>query len=102
MPISVTSYDIDRLTQLIAQYPQLIHLKVSKRGNVLTLTSLDGDEVVPHTRMTLVDRNQWRLSFPRHTGGWETTPFVDTLDALFTMLLDQFPFTLHPFSQPPW
>jgi len=86
------------LKALLANRPELSHLSVRQRGRALTLFSQPAGEPepIPHVRFNLVAGGQWTLAFPRHTGRWEKTPFVDNLEVLFTTLVDQFGFLLAP------
>ena len=72
----------------------LAHLRVKKYGKSLML--LSGPESGPqkHARFTHISGNDWGLSFPRHTGKWEKTPFTGTLGELLDTLVTNFPFYL--------
>jgi hypothetical protein len=82
------------LAHLLASHPELAHVQIRKHGQSLILYQQDEHGPENLIRFTRLTRSQWTLSFALHTGRWEATPFEDTLPALFTMVLDQFGFTL--------
>ena len=77
---------------------KLNHLKVKKYGDSLILFSQSEKHKENHARLTSLGSNQWGLSLPRHTGGWEKTPFTDTIDELMNTLLENFYFYLEPYK----
>ena len=83
-----------QLARLIAAHPELAHLQIRKHGQSLILFSQDEYGPDNHVRFTRRDRSIWSLSFALHTGRWDSTPFEDSMPALFAMVLEQFPFYL--------
>ena len=68
----------------------LRHLHVKCRGTSLTFHNDDEE----HARLTLVGRDIWGLSLPRHTGRWEKTPFLGPLDDVYDTLTGMLGFHL--------
>lgn len=75
----------------------LAHLRVQKYGKSLTLLSGPDDDAQKHARFTHIAADSWGLSFPRHTGKWEKSPFTGTLDELVDTLVDNFPHYLDSY-----
>lgn len=74
------------LTTLLADQG-LTHLRVTKRGNALTVVSgPDGD---PELRIIASEADSWRLEVADHHGRWEVTPFegdlADLVDAAMSI-----------------
>jgi hypothetical protein len=67
------------LTKLLADRG-LTHLRVTKRGNALTVVS--GADAHPEIRLTDLNAESWRLEVADHRGRWEFTPFEGSLDDL--------------------
>lgn len=82
------------LQQLLSVHPGLEHLQVKRRGASLTLFSIDSVGTLNHARVTWLHGATWALSLPRHTGRWEKTPFVGTLDELVQILTQTLGFYL--------
>lgn len=79
-----------------ALYPDLGHLRVRRRGDLLTLESGPQNDPQRHARLRRVTVHLWRLEMPASRGRWNSTPFRDQLDVLLQMLVHQFPWTLAP------
>jgi hypothetical protein len=86
--------DTEELEELLARHEGGAHLRVKKRGDSLTIYSGEAPHTVLHARITHLGRGQWGLSFPRHTGRWERTPFVDTMEEIMATLISDFGFYL--------
>lgn len=78
------------LEQWLQRDKALRHLHVKRRGTSLTFHNDD----VEHARLTLVGRDVWGLSLPRHTGRWEKTPFLGALDDVYGTLTGMLGFHL--------
>ena len=86
--------DAEELEELLARHQQLSHLRVKKRGDSLTISSGDASDSHPHARLTHLGRGHWGLSLPRHTGRWERTPFMGTMDEVVATLISDLGFHL--------
>ena len=83
------------LSSYIAEYPDLDHLHVRRRGAVLTLESGPKDDPFPHARFRRDTVYLWRLEMPVHGGKrWDKTPFRAPLEDLFTTVVEKFPWML--------
>ena len=85
------------LERLCASTEALAHIRVKKHGQSLMLMSGPEDTAQKHARFTHIASGLWGLSFPRHTGKWENTPFTGTLDELVDTLVTTFPFYLEQY-----
>jgi hypothetical protein len=85
---------LTQLEQLVAEQPQLTHLRVKKHGSSLVLFSGIDAAVQRHVRLTRIGASEWGLSFPLHTGRWERTPFTGSLRELWELLMSNFPWYL--------
>jgi hypothetical protein len=57
------------------------HLRVTKRGKVLTMLNYSDPEV----RLTHLGGDSWRLDFRHHSGRWDQTPFVGDIAEMVDM-----------------
>lgn len=74
----------------------LSHLRVIKRGALLTIVSGPEHDKVPHARLRRVSPQRWALEMPTHTGRWQPTGLTGTLQDSLRMLTDNFGWTLEP------
>ena len=81
-----------QLVELLKQYDGVDYLSVKRRGNSLTIYSTGADGSQNHAKFTSLGDAVWGLSFPRHTGRWEKTPFIGSLEALVGTLVEDFRF----------
>lgn len=89
-------WDADTVQAVLARYPDLSHLRVRRRGDLLTLESGPAEDPLCHARLRRVTVHLWRLEMPAASGRWDPTPFRDQLKALLDMLIQLFPWTLAP------
>ncbi len=87
-------YDAASAEAVLAQYPDLSHLRVRRRGDLLTLESGSAEDPRRHARLRRVIVHLWLLEMPAASGRWDPTPFRDQLKALLDMLIQSFPWTL--------
>lgn len=74
------------------------HLRVRRRGDVLTIESGPIAAPFPHARMRRETVHLWRLEMPTSTGRWEPTPVRDVPDNVVITLVSVFPWAL---AEPP-
>ena len=77
----------------------LPHLRVRKRGAVLTIESGPDEQPFAHARLRKVTKQYWTLEMPTHSRRWQTTPFRATRLEILELLLQNFPWTLADFEQ---
>ena len=70
------------------------HLRARRRGRLVTVESGPPGHAVPHFRFRRDTVHLWFLELPKHTGGWEQTPFRDDIEALLGLLKEKFPWTV--------
>ena len=70
------------------------HLRVRRRGDLLTIESGPDDEPFPRARLRRVGAQSWRLEMATHTGRWELTPIHGRRDDVQRLLVDDFPWTI--------
>lgn len=92
--MTVDELDIEALEAIVAASDGLEHLFVKKRGDSLTICSGDRSNPYRHARLTNLGANVWGLSFPHHSGRWERSPFIGSMDELATTLVNHFAFYL--------
>ena len=88
--------DVFTVEALLALSPDLGHLRVRRRGDLLTLESGPAEDPRHHARLRRVTVHLWRLEMPTSSNRWDLTPFRDQLKILLEMLVHQFPWTLAP------
>jgi hypothetical protein len=92
----VQTSDVLTVEAFLAVYPDLHHLRVRRRGDLLTLESGPTENPRRHTRLRRVSVHLWRLEMPAASNRWNLTPFRDQLKVLLDLLVYQFPWTLAP------
>ena len=85
-----------QLERKLHSRPDLKHLRVRRRGKTLTLYSDTPYGLDDHVRLTSLGASSWGLSLPRHTGRWDRTPFVGTMDDVLATLTDMLGWHLAP------
>lgn len=88
--------DAHAVEAFFALHPDLGHLRVRRRGELLTLESGPPDAPHRHARLRRVSVHLWRLEMPDSSTGWSVTPWRDQLKVLLDLLVRQFPWTLAP------
>jgi hypothetical protein len=88
--------DVLAVEAFLVLYPDLSHLRVRRRGDLLILESGPPEESRHHARLRRVAVHLWRLEMPASSSRWSLTPFRDQLKVLLEMLVHQFPWTLEP------
>jgi hypothetical protein len=89
------------LTNLIAAYDHLGHVRVRVRGAVLTLESGPEEDPVPHARFRRDTVYLWLLEMPLRGSRWDRTGMRDTIDNLLETLTTMFPWMLEPIAENP-
>lgn len=96
-PIILEAYGDKARARLRAQ--GLTHLQVVKRGRHLAIYSTDGDgSKVNRARLTWVHGQTFALGIADPRGRWNETGETGSLDALLTVLIEQFGFILAHWS----
>ena len=90
--------DAEELEELLERHEQLGHLRVKKRGDSLTIYSGEASDSHLHARITHLGRGHWGLSLPRHTGRWERTPFMGTMEEVVATLISDLAFYLEDLA----
>ena len=86
--------DAEDLEEQLHKYDGLSHLRVKTWGESLIVYSGDSNAPQKHAKLNHLGRDVWNLSLPRHTGRWETTPFVGSLEEIRETLISNFGFYL--------
>ena len=87
-------FDLIVAEEFLEESPDLQHIRVRRRADLLVLESGDRRDPIPHARLRRLSAQSWRLEMPTHTGGWDPTPFRDDLVPLLEMLRRDFTWTL--------
>lgn len=82
-----TTQDADQLSRAIHSCPGYAHVTVEARRGHLYVHA-DDDEAI--ARLTPMGGGRYGLSFHRHTGRWEKTPFTGDLVSLAGVLTNEF------------
>lgn len=91
-------FDLIVAEEFIEETPELSHIRVRRRVDLLILESGDPRDPVPHARVRRLTSQSWRLEMPMRGGRWDPTPFRDDLTALLQMLHRDFPWMLTPID----
>jgi hypothetical protein len=92
--------DVLAVEEFLAQYPDLKHLRVRKRGDLVILESGPKDAPISHARLRRETVQYWRLEMPSHSR-WETTPFRGLRESVLAILIKQFGWTLEAIADYP-
>jgi hypothetical protein len=77
------------------------HLRVRRRGGLLTIESGSKTDPVPRARLRRDAVHLWILEMPTQTERWELTPFRAQLSDLLELLTTQFSWALAPLEPIP-
>lgn len=99
--MAIDEFDVVALEAILEGKAGLDHLFVKKRSDSLTICSGERRSPCRHARLTALGGGIWGLSFPpHHTGRWERTPFVGTMEDVTATLINQFGFYLSDIEEP--
>jgi len=96
MPAPPTKLLAPGVERQLHEYEGLGHLRVSARGEMLTIESGPAADPVRHARLRRPTVNLWGLEMAARGGRWEPTPFRDTKERLVAALVEQFGWVLTP------
>jgi hypothetical protein len=88
------------LQQRLHERHGLTHLRVRKRGLLLTVESGPSDDAHPHVRFRRDTVHLWRVEAASR-GKWERTHLRATLDELLDTLTTDFPWLLQSLDENP-
>jgi hypothetical protein len=88
--------DADDVLELLHANRDLRHLRVRRRGGVLTIESGPKDDVISHARLRRVTKHLWTLEVATHMEHWQSTGLRSLLPDLVRALEQQFPWVLVP------
>ena len=93
--LAAEDYHADELADELADrgFP---HLRVRRRGPVLTIESGNKPDVVAHARLRRDTVHLWILEMPIAGDKWETTPYRDNMDRQVQLLATDLAWTLAP------
>ena len=74
----------------------LKHLRVRRRGDLLTIESAPVDDPIQHARLRRVTTQYWQLEMSARPKVWEPTPFRGVRAEVQQILVDSFPWMLEP------
>lgn len=94
---SAESYQVGQLEKLLHERGAR-HLRVRKRGAVLTMESGAQDDPWPHARIRRDTVHLWCLEIAVRGDRWERTPYRATMDELVDLLVDQLAWTIAPIE----
>jgi hypothetical protein len=86
--------DADDLLDLLHEQPGLRHLRVRRRGAVLTIESGARTDPAAHARLRRVSAQLWVLEIATHMEEWRPTGHRAVMADLAQILLKQFPWVL--------
>ena len=72
------------------------HLRVRRRGPLLTIESGDKHDVIAHARLRRDTVHLWRLEMPTPSGAWDPTPYRDLMDTHVERLVTELAWVLAP------
>ena len=87
--------DADALESFL-HHQGLKHLRVRRRGDLLTIESAPVDDPIQHARLRRVTTQYWRLEMSARPKVWEPTPFRGVRAEVQQLLVDSFPWMLEP------
>jgi hypothetical protein len=90
--------DADDLLDLLHADENLGHLRVRRRGSVLTIESGPKSDPVPHARLRRATKSLWTLEVATHTGSWQPTGLRGLMPDVVRTLLQRFSWILVPIA----
>ena len=93
-------FDVEEVTDFLAPRRKLAHLRVRRRGPLITLESGPADDPIPHARFRRTSVHLWMLECATHTGRWERTGYRANLETLLKLLTKELPWVLTPIDFP--
>jgi hypothetical protein len=102
MPALPTKLLAPSVERQLHEYEGLGHLRVSARGEMLTIESGPKEDPVRHARLRRETVSLWTLEMAARAGRWEPTHLRDTMDKLLVALVEQFGWVLTPQDDTPW
>jgi hypothetical protein len=97
--ITAEDYHADELADDLAERG-FDHLRVRRRGPLLTIESGPKHDPVSHARLRRDTVHLWCLEMSTHSGAWEPTPYRDVMDTIVELLTSQFAWALAPQDIP--
>lgn len=91
----------DGLRDLLNREHGLTHLRVRRRGKVITIESGPAGDPFPHARVRRDTAELYTLEMPTARGRWEPTPVRDTIEGIVTFLVKTAPWALAPADADP-
>jgi hypothetical protein len=88
--------DADDLLALLHANKDLHHLRVRRRGGVLTIESGPKNDAVLHARLRRVTKHLWTAEVATHMGAWQPSGLRAQLPDIARTLQERFPWILAP------
>ena len=88
--------DAEDLRELLHRDPDLRHLRVRKRADLLTVESGAKDDPVRHVRLRHVTLHKWTLEIATHMGVWQFTGERGLMKDIVNFVRQQCPWVLQP------
>jgi hypothetical protein len=85
---------VAHVTQALAAYEGLEHLRVRRRADLVVVESGHAADPVPHARFRRVAAHIWVLEMATHSGRWQPSGVRGALDRLVEALIHDFGWTL--------
>lgn len=86
--------DADDLLELLHAHRELKHLRVRRRGVVLTIESGQKADAASHARLRRATKQLWTLEIATHMETWQLTGERGSMRHLVDILVEQFPWVL--------
>jgi len=87
---------ISDVTARLHAYPGLQHLRVTARGDALTIQCSDADNPFTHTRLRRINTTLWTVEMSVRGNRWEPTGMRATIDRAVLLMTEQFGWMLEP------
>jgi hypothetical protein len=88
--------DAEDLRDLLHEHPELRHLRVRRRGALLTVESGAKTDPAQHVRLRRATIHIWTLEIATHMGRWQSTGERGAMRDLVELLQRRFPWVLVP------
>ena len=93
--IPAEDYHAEELADALAERG-FTHLRVRRRGALLTIESGDKRDAFAHARLRRDGVHLWILEMPTHSATWERTPFRQHIDRQLELLCTELSWALAP------
>jgi transposase len=89
---------LEEVEDFLVNRPELAHLRIRRRGPLITLESGPTNDPILHARVRRLSVHCWTLECATHMGRWEPTGERATLGKLLRLAVESYPWVFEPVA----